>query len=145
MASDPYAGLPPETGRAVALVDSSVILDIVTDDPDWAAWSAVALAKARDEGSLVINPIVYAEVSTGFDRVEDLDDALPRMTFSGSSCPTRRGSWPARRFWPTGDGEVGSTHRSRISTSALTPPCVGTGYLPETPPGTEPISRPWTS
>ncbi len=98
MASDPYAGLPPEAGRAVALVDSSVILDIVTDDPDWAAWSAVALAKARDEGSLVINPIVYAEVSTGFDRVEDLDDAVPPDDFQREQLPYEAGFLAGKAF-----------------------------------------------
>lgn len=58
-------------------MDSGVVLDIVTEDPSWATWSEDALAKARDGGPIVINPIVYAEVSTGFDRIEDLDDALP--------------------------------------------------------------------
>jgi len=48
-------------GRPVTLVDSSVVLDIVTEDPAWAEWSAEALARARD-GLLVINPIVYAEI-----------------------------------------------------------------------------------
>jgi hypothetical protein len=65
-------------GRPVTLVDSSVVLDIVTEDPAWVEWSAEALAQARDDGLLVINPIVYAEVSTGFDRIEDLDDAVSR-------------------------------------------------------------------
>ncbi len=69
------------TGGPVTLVDSSVILDIVTDDPAWAAWSADALTEARDNGALVINPIVYAEVSAGFDRIEDLDGILPTEDF----------------------------------------------------------------
>jgi hypothetical protein len=49
-------------------VDSSVILDIVTDDPAWGRWSADALAQAGDEGQLVINPIVYAEVISPDER-----------------------------------------------------------------------------
>src|ERR1022692_4548326 len=49
--------------RPVTLVDSSVILDVLTADPDWAQWSSDALARARDDGELVINLIVYAEVS----------------------------------------------------------------------------------
>jgi predicted nucleic acid-binding protein len=91
VASEPDAWLPAETGRPAALVDSSVILDIVTDDPDWAEWSAEALAKARDEGRLVINPIVYAEVSTGFDRVEDLDDAVSPDDFRREQLPYEAG------------------------------------------------------
>jgi predicted nucleic acid-binding protein len=74
-------------GRPVTLVDSSVVLDIVTEDPAWAEWSAAALAQARDDGLLVINPIVYAEVSTGFDRIEDLDDAVPADDFRREALP----------------------------------------------------------
>jgi predicted nucleic acid-binding protein len=74
-------------GRPVTLVDSSVVLDIVTEDPAWAEWSAEALAQARDDGLLVINPIVYAEVSTGFDRIEDLDDAVPADDFRREALP----------------------------------------------------------
>jgi predicted nucleic acid-binding protein len=74
-------------GRPVTLVDSSVVLDIVTEDPAWAEWSAEALAQARDDGLLVINPIVYAEVSTGFDRIEDLDDAVPAEDFRREALP----------------------------------------------------------
>ena len=75
------------TGGPVTLVDSSVILDIVTDDPAWAAWSADALTEARDNGALVINPIVYAEVSAGFDRIEDLDGSLPTEDFQREALP----------------------------------------------------------
>jgi len=57
------------------------MLDVLTEDPAWAQWSGDALARARDDGRLVINPIVYAEVSTGFDRIEDLDDAVPAADF----------------------------------------------------------------
>jgi predicted nucleic acid-binding protein len=58
------------------LVDACVILDLTTDNPKWADWSAAALAGAADEGPLVINPIVYAEVSVDFASIEDLDDVL---------------------------------------------------------------------
>jgi predicted nucleic acid-binding protein len=75
------------TGGPVTLVDSSVILDIVTDDPAWAAWSADALTEARDNGALVINSIVYAEVSAGFDRIEDLDGSLPTEDFQREALP----------------------------------------------------------
>jgi predicted nucleic acid-binding protein len=59
------------------LVDSNVLLDVATDDREWASWSAEALARAADEGMLAINPIIYAEVSVGFERIEDLEAALP--------------------------------------------------------------------
>jgi predicted nucleic acid-binding protein len=88
--------LPPR--RPVTLVDSSVILDIVTEDPAWTQWSAGALAQARDDGLLVINPIVYAEVSTGFDRIEDLDDAVPVDDFQREALPYDAGFVAGKAF-----------------------------------------------
>ncbi|HVL68334.1 MAG TPA: type II toxin-antitoxin system VapC family toxin [Vicinamibacterales bacterium] len=72
------------------LVDSNVILDIVTDDEAWGDWSAAMLEKAAHEGRLVINPVVYAEVSCRFERIEDLDDAVPPEYFAREALP-----WPA--------------------------------------------------
>src|SRR6516165_5847409 len=69
------------------LVDSDVILDIATNDSTWSSWSAEALARAADESVLVINPIVFAEVSVGFDRVEDLEDALPPELYRRDPLP----------------------------------------------------------
>jgi predicted nucleic acid-binding protein len=59
------------------LVDSSVLLDVLTDDPRWAPWSSDALARCADESELVINPIIYAEVSLSFERIEEMEAALP--------------------------------------------------------------------
>jgi predicted nucleic acid-binding protein len=59
------------------LVDSNVILDVVTEDDRWCRWSGERLAECAERSILAINPIVYAEVSIGFARIEDLDDALP--------------------------------------------------------------------
>ncbi len=69
------------------LVDSNVILDVATEDPRWGRWSAQALARAADESVLVINPIVFAEVSVGFDRVEDLEAALPPNLYRRDPLP----------------------------------------------------------
>jgi predicted nucleic acid-binding protein len=60
------------------LVDSNVLLDIFTEDPRWLSWSEAQLAEAFDRGVVVINPLVYAEVSIGFKRIEELERALPR-------------------------------------------------------------------
>ena len=59
------------------LVDSNVILDVVTEDPRWSAWSSRAMAEAIDSAELVINPLVYAEISVGFARIEEVELALP--------------------------------------------------------------------
>lgn len=70
-----------------ALVDSSIILDILTEDPEWFEWSATALERQAERSVLVINPVVYAEVSIRFERIEDLDDALPVTTFRRDPLP----------------------------------------------------------
>lgn len=62
---------------AGVLVDSNVLLDLFTEDPTWATWSEKRLAEAFDAGQVVINPIVYAEISVAFERIEALEDALP--------------------------------------------------------------------
>ena len=72
------------------LVDANVILDILTQDPTWFDWSADALSTAAEDGPLVINPIVYAEVSVRFSSIEDLDDALPPEDYLRVRLP-----WPA--------------------------------------------------
>ena len=54
-----------------------MLLDFLTEDDQWFDWSASMLAEAADRGALFVNPIIYAEVAAGFERVEDLDAALP--------------------------------------------------------------------
>ncbi|MGA2849551.1 MAG: type II toxin-antitoxin system VapC family toxin [Terracidiphilus sp.] len=63
--------------RRGVLVDSNVLLDIATNDPMWADWSGRALAECADRTRLIINPIIFAEVSIGFATIEALDSALP--------------------------------------------------------------------
>jgi predicted nucleic acid-binding protein len=59
------------------LVDSNVLLDLFTDDPRWRAWSETELAEVIDRGPTLINPIIYAEISISFGRIEELEEALP--------------------------------------------------------------------
>jgi predicted nucleic acid-binding protein len=69
------------------LVDSNVLLDVMTEDSRWLAWSAGAIARAADSSRLVINPVIYAEVSVRYSRVEDLDTALPKTMFDREAIP----------------------------------------------------------
>ena len=62
---------------AEVMLDSNVLLDVLTEDPAWFGWSSRTLEECAQDHILVINPIIYAEVSIGFDRMEDLDAALP--------------------------------------------------------------------
>jgi predicted nucleic acid-binding protein len=61
------------------LVDSNVLLDVIGPDPDWYDWSAAALEGAATYDQVVINPIIYAEVSIRYASIADLEAALPRM------------------------------------------------------------------
>ncbi|WP_300011197.1 PIN domain-containing protein [Pseudonocardia sp.] len=58
------------------LVDSNILLDLFTRDPGWGSWSAERLAEAVDRGPVVINQVIYAEISLRFTTVEALDAAL---------------------------------------------------------------------
>jgi predicted nucleic acid-binding protein len=80
------------------LVDSNVILDIVTEDKKWFLWSSQALAKYAETHTLVINPIIYAEVSVGFDRIEDVEEVLPSAFFRRDPIPWEAAFLAARCF-----------------------------------------------
>jgi predicted nucleic acid-binding protein len=69
------------------LIDSNVILDILTEDKNWFSWSSETLMKYADESPLAINPIIYAEVSIRFERIEDLEAALEPRFFSKLDLP----------------------------------------------------------
>jgi predicted nucleic acid-binding protein len=69
------------------LVDSNVLLDVLTEDPKWFEWSSSALEAEAERSVLVIDPIIYAEVSIRFERIEDLDDALPSSMFRRDGLP----------------------------------------------------------
>jgi predicted nucleic acid-binding protein len=79
-------------------VDSNVLLDILTEDPSWSEWSSDALAEALDIGEVAINPIVYAEVSVAFDRIEDLDASLPVTQFAREPLPYSAGFLAGKAF-----------------------------------------------
>jgi predicted nucleic acid-binding protein len=69
------------------LVDSNIILDVFLDDPNWAEWSESKLEKFSAITKLFINPIVYTEVSIGFERIEELESALKRAGFQMLEIP----------------------------------------------------------
>jgi predicted nucleic acid-binding protein len=69
------------------LVDSNVLLDVMTENARWFSWSAGAIERAADSFRLVVNPIIYAEVSVRYSRIEELDAALPRSMFDREAIP----------------------------------------------------------
>lgn len=80
------------------LVDSNVLLDVATNDPKWAGWSAGALAEVAAGSIVVINPIVYAEVSIGFRRIEDLEEAISPEFFRRDPLPYEAGFLAGKAF-----------------------------------------------
>lgn len=79
------------------LVDSNVLLDLITDDENWSEWSQRALDRLIND-ALVINPLIYAEVSIGFERIEDLDDALPPTLLKRETLPYEAGFLAGKAF-----------------------------------------------
>ncbi|HSU06116.1 MAG TPA: type II toxin-antitoxin system VapC family toxin [Acetobacteraceae bacterium] len=69
------------------LVDSNVLLDLMTEDTHWFSWSAEAVASAAERFRLVVNPIIYAEVSVRYSRIEDLEAAIPKAIFDREPLP----------------------------------------------------------
>jgi len=71
----------------VTLVDTNVLLDLVTDDPQWADWSIQQLDAASLRGELVINDVIYAELSVRFAAIEALEGALDEARVSVAAMP----------------------------------------------------------
>ena len=69
------------------LIDSNVLLDILTKDPRWFSWSGGTLARVAEEAVLAINPIIYEEVSIRFARIEDLEKVLAPQFFERLPLP----------------------------------------------------------
>lgn len=61
------------------LADSNVILDVLADDPVWGDWSEDALGEYGETHTLMINSIIFSEVSVGYERIEEVDHALSRF------------------------------------------------------------------
>ena len=80
------------------LVDANVLLDVLTDDPTWFAWSAERLDACAAAGELCINQIIYAEVSVGFERIEALDEALSPDAFLLLPLPWEAGFLAGKAF-----------------------------------------------
>jgi predicted nucleic acid-binding protein len=80
------------------LVDSSVLLDVITQDSRWAAWSEEKLAWHGERDLLAINPIIYAEVSVQFESIEELDDALSPTDFLRLPLPYEAGFLATKCF-----------------------------------------------
>jgi predicted nucleic acid-binding protein len=71
----------------MTLVDSNVLLDVVTDGEAWADWSQGQLEQAASAGPLIINNVIYAEISTRYSTVEDVDAMLRNLDIGVATIP----------------------------------------------------------
>lgn len=69
------------------LVDTNVILDVIEEDPTWADWSQAQLDRAALNGALLVNPVIYAELSIAFHRIEELEAMLAEAGLMVESIP----------------------------------------------------------
>lgn len=69
------------------LVDSNVLIDILQDDEHWFQWSSRQLAPLINARRLVLNPIVYAEVSIGYESIEAFESAIADFGFERQTLP----------------------------------------------------------
>ena len=77
------------------LVDTNVLVDVLTDDPQWAEWSIAHLESSREAG-LIINPVIYAELCFGSPSIEFVDDVVSRFCLTYQEIP-RQGLFRAAR------------------------------------------------
>lgn len=78
------------------LVDSNILLDVITSDPRWQDWSASALERYLENGRLVINPIVYAEIAFDFESIEQVNELLPPTDYEYAGIPREAAFLAAR-------------------------------------------------
>jgi len=80
------------------LIDTCVLLDVLTEDEQWGAWSGEVIRQAGERGRLVINKVIYAEVSMGFKRIEEVDAALPVELFAREDIPDQAAFLAGKAF-----------------------------------------------
>ncbi len=80
------------------LADSNVLIDVISADAAWSDWSTRALAAAADRGTIVINTMIYVEVSIGFERIEDCDAAFDSAGLRRQPIPSPPAFLAAKAF-----------------------------------------------
>lgn len=80
------------------LIDSNVLMDLFEDESEWQGWSDAMVFAARKRGAVVINPLIFAEVSAGYDSFEDVNDALPESFYRREPLPWEAAFLAGRAF-----------------------------------------------
>ena len=71
----------------MTVVDTNVLLDLATNDPRFAEWSVAQLESASLQGPLVINDVVYAELSVRYERIEDVTGFVAQAGLQHEALP----------------------------------------------------------
>ncbi|RKX97145.1 MAG: DNA-binding protein [Spirochaetes bacterium] len=69
------------------LIDSNILIDIFSDNPEWCDWSRDQLTLLSSSTLLFINPIVYSEISIGFEKIEELEECLAVLPLRMAELP----------------------------------------------------------
>jgi predicted nucleic acid-binding protein len=72
---------------AVILIDTCVVTDLANPDGAWFEWSAATLERLDQDHTMIINPIIYAECSVGYARIEEVESLFKRLGFAMHSIP----------------------------------------------------------
>ena len=72
---------------AVILIDTCVVTDLADPDSTWFEWSAATLERLDQNNTFVINPIIYAECSVGFERIEEVEALFDHLGFASKPIP----------------------------------------------------------
>ena len=81
------------------LIDSNVLIDLFDEDSEWREWSDAMIHAARTRGDVVINPLIFAEVSAGYDSFEEVDALLSVPFFRREPLPWEAAFLAGRAFW----------------------------------------------
>ena len=80
------------------LVDSNIIMDVIAGDSQETRWSVNTLERLSNDSTLVINPLIYAEVSVAFASIEALETALPLNLYRRDGLPYEAGFLAGKAF-----------------------------------------------
>ena len=79
-------------------MDTNVLVDAATPESAWGAWSLAILERLANQTVLVINPLIYAELSVVYDSIEAIEDAVPRELFQRDDLPYEVAFLAAKAF-----------------------------------------------
>jgi predicted nucleic acid-binding protein len=86
----------------VLIVDTNVLVDVLQDDAQWADWSVGQLRAQSKVHDLVINPVIYAELSLMFESVDALEESVERMGLRFQELPRAAFFLAGKAFCATG-------------------------------------------